>query len=88
MSKGSLQQTQASPQQKEVARRKPCRRNCLSNTANLKIIQNDGKTIPHPLRGSSLCTREPTIYTQASPVQGEVGFAQQNSEGLLVILPI
>jgi len=26
-----------------------CRRNCLSNTADLKIIQNDGKTIPQSL---------------------------------------
>ncbi len=27
--------------------------------ADLLIVQNDCFTIPHPLRGSSLCTREP-----------------------------
>ena len=30
------------------------RRDCLNNTADLQIIQNDRFTIPHPLRGSSL----------------------------------
>ena len=29
------------------------------NAADLQILLNDSKTIPHPLRGSSLYTREP-----------------------------
>ena len=31
----------------------------FAQTADFEIIQNDSVTIPHPLRGSSLCTREP-----------------------------
>jgi len=30
-----------------------------ARAADLKIMQNESFTIPHPLRGSSLCTREP-----------------------------
>ena len=44
-----VQSSQASLVQREVARRKPCRRDCLSGTADLKIMQNDGKTIPQSL---------------------------------------
>ncbi len=35
------------------------RRDCLSYTADLKILQNDSKTIPHPL------TREPPLHKGA-----------------------
>ena len=39
--------------------RSKTRRDCLSNTFDLRITRNNSKTIPHPLRGSSLCWGEP-----------------------------
>ncbi len=41
-----------------------CRRNCVSDTVDLKTLQNDSKTIPHPLRGM------PQGFASRPPAQG------------------
>ncbi len=44
-----------------------------AHAADLLILQNDRMTIPHPLRGSSLYTREPFLFkiSRQLPLLGE-----------------
>ena len=69
-----------------LCQRFPAERDGMPLPVKTPLCKSDPFPLKPPLVQGGCCKGTPSV--KASPVQGEVGFAQQNSEGLSILPPI